>query len=70
MLKIEFFNKNLIKKNRASEQPDENQILQQIQNEMSLKDTSQADICNEEEYNKIFHPKNEIKRSKFCLTKS
>jgi hypothetical protein len=34
---------------------------------MSLKDTSQADICNEEEYNKIFHPKNEIKRSKFLI---
>jgi katanin p80 WD40 repeat-containing subunit B1 len=46
----------------ASEQPDENQLLQQIQNENAINDNSVANICNEEEYNKIFRPNNEIKR--------
>ena len=52
------------KSKRASEQPDENQLLQQMQNDNPMYDNSQADICNEEEYNKIFRPNNEIKRRK------
>ena len=29
-----------------------------------MNDNSQADICNQEEYNKIFRPNKEIKRRK------
>ena len=47
--------------NRASEQPDESQ---QNQND----DNSQADIFNQEEYEKIFRPQKEITRRKFYTT--
>lgn len=46
---------------RASEQPDESQPLQSD-------DNSQADICNQEEYDKIFRPNKEISRSKYNIS--
>jgi katanin p80 WD40 repeat-containing subunit B1 len=46
----------------ATEQPDENQVQQQLQNESVQNDNSKADIYNIEEYNKIFRPQKEIKR--------
>lgn len=44
----------------ATEQPDENHALQQLQNEIT--DASEANICDQEEYNKIFRPRTQIKR--------
>lgn len=46
----------------ASEEAPDNEDNQQNENGTSGNDNDQADICNQEEYNKIFKPQREIRR--------
>ena len=65
---VDFFLQNSYKltadANRASEQPDESLSAEPSDVQTSV-DNSHASIYDQEEYNKIFRPKNQIQRGKY-----